>query len=102
LWIVVQERVELKKSKYWTYSCTYSTYNIYVLLGILFNLLPTAHEAVHLHLKPTVILELLGLVIYKVEFRIYPTPVLGDSVHLRHQPFKVLSRRLKISQRLSI
>ena len=79
-----------------------STYSIYVLLEILFTPFPIALEALDLHLKPTVISELLGLAIHKVEVRIYPTPVLGDSVHLRPQLFKVLGHKLKISQRLSI
>jgi hypothetical protein len=101
LWIVVQERVELKKSKYWT-SCMNSTYSIYVLPEILFNPLPIAHEARDLQSKAMIISELLGLDIYVPEFRLYPIPVLSDSIHLHLQPFKVLGRSLKIFQRLFI
>jgi hypothetical protein len=78
------------------------TYRIYALLEILFSLLPIGHEALDLLLKPTAISELLGSLIYKVEFRIYPIPVLSDSVHLFHQSLKVLGRRFKMFQLLFI
>ena len=73
-----------------------STYSIYILLEILFNPLPIAHEVLDLHLKHMIISERLGSGIYIPKFRIYPIPVLSDNIHLHRQLFEVLVRRLKI------